>query len=79
MLSCARLNLSMSDETYLQYLPGDFIQIRGPERNEGYHGIETRRKSAESYRIGRRGAGGGTKEQCRKVFDRLIEQEIAAP
>jgi hypothetical protein len=79
MLSCARLKLSMSDETYLQYLPGDFIQIRGPNGTKVITVSRLAEIFAESYRIGRWGAGGGTKEQCRKVFDRLIEQEIAAP
>ena len=63
-------------ETYLQYLSGDFIQIRS---SNGTRVITLTRLAeifAESCRIGRR-ARGGTKEECRAVFDRLIEQEIA--
>ena len=30
----------------------------------------------ESWRLGRR-ARGGTEEECRKIFNRLIEEEVA--
>jgi hypothetical protein len=66
----------MSDEIYFELLPGDFVEIRGPNGTKIITVARLAEITAESWRIGRRGRG-GTKEQCRKIFDRLIEQEIA--
>jgi hypothetical protein len=67
-------------ETYLELLSvfGDndgFVQIRSPNGTKIITVARLAEIFAESCRIGRRGRG-GTKEQCRKIFDRLIEQEI---
>jgi hypothetical protein len=60
-------------ETSLQWLPGDFVQIRSPNGTKIITVTRLAEIFAESYRI-----GGGTKAECGKVFDCLIEQEVAA-
>jgi hypothetical protein len=68
----------MSD-TKIEVLSNDgdgLVQIRGPIGTRIITAARLAEIIDESYRIGRRGRG-GTKEQCRKIFDQLIEQEIA--
>ena len=64
-------------ETYLEPLSvfGDndgFVQIRSPNGTKIITVTRLAEIFAESYRI-----GGGTKAECGKVFDCLIEQEVA--
>jgi hypothetical protein len=70
----------MSDETYFELLSkfGDndgFVEIRSPNGMKVITLTRLAEIIVESERIGRRGRG-GTKEECRAIFDRLIEQEV---